>query len=137
MPFRYTLNILCILPIKRRLPSNLHTNSFKVFPSMVELLLQHEPQKYPSRLLALQHMSTLRVCGRLSRIWVDEGYYAKISNLVSPPPRMPRLFSVKEGDAMYQRAAARSTPFGAPAADTRLSGVAPETVAGGGIEPRP
>lgn len=120
---------------RRHLPSNLLSNPLKVFPCMVELLLQHEPGKYPSRLLALQHMSTLRVCGRLSRTWVDEGYYSKISHLVPPPPRMPRLFSVEEGDAMYQRAAARSTPFSAPAAAARLSGVAPENDEGGASRP--
>lgn len=74
---------------------------------MVELLLQHERTTYRTRLQAIKHATSLRMSGRLSRIWTEKGYYAKMSHVLPPPPRMPRIFTPEEGDTMFDRAAAR------------------------------
>lgn len=74
---------------------------------MVELLLQHERSTYHTRLQAIKHVTTLRTFGRLSRVWVEEGYFAKLSHVLPPPPRMRRVFTPEEGDEMFDRAASR------------------------------
>ncbi|CAM9175616.1 unnamed protein product, partial [Ectocarpus fasciculatus] len=82
---------------------------FTIFPCMVELLLQHERRTYGTRLQAVKHVIALRSFGRLSRVWTEGGYFAKMSHVLPPPPRMPRMFTPEEGDEMFDRAAARST----------------------------
>lgn len=77
---------------------------------MVELLLQHERATYFTRLAAIKHVTTLRTTGRLSLVWMREGYYAKMAHVLPPPPRMPRMFTPEEGDEMFDRAAARYPP---------------------------
>lgn len=74
---------------------------------MVELLLQHEGTTYRTRLQAIKHVTALRTSGRLSRAWTKQGYFEKMSHVLPPPPRMPRMFTPEEGDAMFDRAAAR------------------------------
>lgn len=74
---------------------------------MVELLLQHEPATYQSRLQAIKHVTALRAFGRLSRVWMENGYFAKMSHVIPPPPRLQRLFSPEEGGEMFTRAVAR------------------------------
>ncbi|CAN0246598.1 unnamed protein product, partial [Pylaiella littoralis] len=81
---------------------------FTIFPCMVELLLQHERTVYRTRLQAINHVTALQRSGRLSHAWTEKGYYAKMSHVLPPPPRMPRIFTPEEGDAMFDRAAARS-----------------------------
>ncbi|CAB1119759.1 unnamed protein product [Ectocarpus sp. CCAP 1310/34] len=87
------------------LPLNLKRT--KIFPCMVELLLQHERRTYGTRLQAVRHVITLRSFGRLSRVWTEGGYFAKMSHALPPPPRMPRVFTPEEGDEMFDRAASR------------------------------
>lgn len=74
---------------------------------MVELLLQYERTTYRTRLVAIKHITSLRASGRLSRAWMQDGYYAKMAHVLPPPPRMPRVFTPDEGDEMFDRAAAR------------------------------
>lgn len=74
---------------------------------MVELLLQYERTTYRTRLQAVKHVTMLRTSGRLSRTWTEGGYYAKMSHVLPPPPRMPRMFTPEECDEMFDRAAAR------------------------------
>ncbi|CAN0215764.1 unnamed protein product, partial [Ectocarpus sp. 13 AM-2016] len=96
---------------------------FTVFPCMVELLLQHERRTYGTRLQAVKHVVALRSFGRLSRVWTEGGYFAKMSHVLPPPPRMPRVFTPEEGDEMFDRAAARSrTPSFTHAATSVLEG---------------
>ncbi|CAM9924123.1 unnamed protein product [Ectocarpus sp. 6 AP-2014] len=80
---------------------------FTIFPCMVELLLQHERRTYGTRLQAVKHVIALRSFGRLSRVWTEGGYFAKMSHVLPPPSRMPRVFTPEEGDEMFDRAAAR------------------------------
>ncbi|CAM9875461.1 unnamed protein product [Ectocarpus sp. 4 AP-2014] len=82
---------------------------FTIFPCMVELLLQHERRTYGTRLQAVEHVIALRSFGRLSRVWTEGGYFAKMSHVLPPLPRMPRVFTPEEGDEMFDRAAVRST----------------------------
>ncbi|CAN0560856.1 unnamed protein product, partial [Ectocarpus sp. 12 AP-2014] len=89
---------------------------FTIFPCMVELLLQHERRTYGTRLQAVKHVIALRSFGRLSRVWTEGGYFAKMSHVLPPPPRMPRVFTPEEGDEMFDRAAARTPSFTHPAA---------------------
>lgn len=83
---------------------------------MVELLLQHEGETYHTRLQAVEHVTSLRSHGRLSRAWVDKGYYAKMAHVIPPPQRMPRFFSREDGDAMFERATAKAAATPSPVA---------------------
>lgn len=74
---------------------------------MVELLLQHERTTYRTRLEAIKHVTALRRCGRLSRAWIEDDHFEKMSHVLPPPPRMARMFTPEEADEMFDRAAAR------------------------------
>lgn len=85
-----------------------------MFPLMVELLLQHEGETHRNRLQAIERATFLRSHGQLLHTWVDKGYYAKMTHVIPPPQRMPRLFSREEGDAMFERASAKAASTSAP-----------------------
>ncbi|CAM9405818.1 unnamed protein product [Hapterophycus canaliculatus] len=110
---------------------------FTIFPCMVELLLQHECTTYRTRLEAIKHVTALRRCGRLSRAWIEGGYFSKMSHVLPSPPRMPRVFTPEEGDEMFDRAAARSKgPASTRAAAVNILQEDLLTTAAVGSEPR-
>lgn len=84
-----------------------HTDT-QIFPHMVELLLQYEPSTYRTRWQALNHVNSLKVHGRLSKLWIEGGYHKLLANVIPPPPRMRRFFTAEEGEFIYKRALSRS-----------------------------
>lgn len=80
---------------------------------MVELLMQSESSSYRTRWQAVNYVNSLKVQCRLSKVWIEGGYYTQVAHIIPPPPRLRRFFTPEEGKVMYRRVLLRSDSINA------------------------